>query len=209
MAGAPLVFLTAWQALTQWRHPPAPPPAGAVLLVTGASGGVGIASVLLARSMELRIVALSRSAEKAPTLRAIGADLVFDPRDPELKTHVMEAIGPGKVDLVVDNVGGALFPQLVSMLGYQGRISVVGRSGGDVPSFNTGTLFFRRNRIGGVAVGDYSPDEARAAWQEIVARLAGIGARPVVDRVVPFDGLKAAFARLASGPLGKVLLRVQ
>ena len=41
MAGAPLVFLTAWQALTQWNEPPSPPRAGSVLLVTGASGGVG------------------------------------------------------------------------------------------------------------------------------------------------------------------------
>src|SRR5262245_55605031 len=50
-AGGPLVFLTSWQALTQWSDPPAPPPAGSVLLVTGASGGVGTASILLGRSM--------------------------------------------------------------------------------------------------------------------------------------------------------------
>ena len=209
MAGAPLVFLTAWQALTQWNDPPAPPPAGAVVLVTGASGGVGVASVLLARSMKLGIVALSRGTGKASALRAIGADFVVDPRDPDLKTQVTGAIGPDKVDLVIDTVGGPLFPQLVSMLGYRGRISVVGRSGGDVPSFNTGTLFFRRNRIGGVAVGDYSPDEARTAWEDIVARLSGIGARPVIDRVFPFEELGAAFARLEGGHLGKVLLRVQ
>jgi NADPH2:quinone reductase len=208
MAAAPLVFLTAWQALTQWSHPPAPPPAGAVVLVTGASGGVGVASVLLARSMHLRIVALSRSEEKAAALRALGADVALDPRDEALRDRVAEAVG-GKVDLVIDSVGGALFPQLVSMLGYRGRISVVGRSGGDVPSFNTGTLFFRRNRIGGVAVGDYSAAEAQMAWQEITRRLDAIGARPVVDHVFAFEDLKPAFARLWSGPMGKVLLRVQ
>jgi NADPH2:quinone reductase len=208
MAAAPLVFLTAWQALTQWSHPPAPPPAGAVVLVTGASGGVGVASVLLARSMHLRIVALSRSEEKAAALRALGADVALDPRDEALRDRVAEAVG-GKVDLVIDSVGGALFPQLGSMLGSRGRISVVGRSGGDVPSFNTGTLFFRRNRIGGVAVGDYSAAEAQVAWQEITRRLDAIGARPVVDHVFAFEDLKPAFARLRSGPMGKVLLRVQ
>src|SRR5574337_1490583 len=62
MAGAPLVFLTAWQPLTQWNDPPAPPRAGSVLLVTGASGGVGVASVLLGKSMDLTVLALSRSA---------------------------------------------------------------------------------------------------------------------------------------------------
>jgi NADPH2:quinone reductase len=209
MAGAPLVFLTAWQALTQWSDPPAAPPAGTAVAVTGASGGVGVATVLLARSMGLKIVALSRSAEKASVLQTLGADFVFDPADPDLKTRVTAAVAPGRIDLVVDNVGGSTFPRLVSMLGYRGRISVVGRSGGDVPSFNTGTLFFRRIRIGGVAVGDYAPDEARRTWEEIVERLASIGARPVVDRVFPFEEAKSAFARLESGPMGKVLLRVQ
>src|SRR5260370_308793 len=79
MAGAPLVFLPAFQALTQWSDPPAPPRAGSVLLVTGASGGVGVAAVLLGKSMDLTVVALSRSAENGARLRALGADFVFDP----------------------------------------------------------------------------------------------------------------------------------
>src|SRR5579883_2748796 len=78
MAGAPLTFLTAWQALTQWSDPPAPPRQGAVLLITGASGGVGVASVLLGKSMGLTVVGLSRSAGKGERLRQLGADLVLD-----------------------------------------------------------------------------------------------------------------------------------
>jgi NADPH:quinone reductase len=81
MAGAPLVFLTAWQALTQWSDPPAPTPARSVLLVTDASGGVGAATVLLGKSMDLTTVALSRSAEKRAKLKELGADFVFDPGD--------------------------------------------------------------------------------------------------------------------------------
>jgi NADPH:quinone reductase len=207
-AGAPLVYLTAWQALTQWSDPPSPPPAGSVLLVTGASGGVGTASVQLGKSMGLTVVALSRSAEKGAKLRAMGADHVFDPGDPNLRKAVMAAIAPKKVDIVVDNVGAALFNQVLAMLGYGGRISVVGRSGGDVPNFNTAALFFKRNRIGGVAVSDFTAEQAQAAWAEITARLNAMGQRPVVDHVFAFDDVKLAFARLAEGPMGKVLVRV-
>jgi NADPH2:quinone reductase len=182
MAGAPLVFLTAFQALTQWSDPPAPPRAGSVLLVTGASGGVGVASVLLGKSMGLTVVALSRSAQKGAKLKELGADFVFDP---------------------------AVFNQVVALLGYGGRISVVGRSAGAVPEFNTAALFFRRNRIGGVAVGDYTPETAQLAWKEIVGRLERTGKRPVVDSVLPFEEVKAAFARLDQGPMGKVLVKVQ
>jgi NADPH2:quinone reductase len=208
MAGAPLVFLTAWQALSQWSEPPAPPPKRSVLLVTGASGGVGVASVLLGKSMDLAVVALSRSAEKSAVLKELHADFVFDPSDPHLRKNVNAAIAPKKVDLVIDNIGGTLFNQVVSMLGYGGRISVVGRSAGVVPDFNTASLLFRRNRIGGVAVSDYTREAAQAAWQEIVSGLAAIGRRPVVDSIFSFDDVKPAFARLQQGPMGKVVVRI-
>ena len=208
MACAPLALLTAYQALTQWSDPPAAPPAGSVVLVTGASGGVGIASVYLCKSMNLTVVALSRSAEKDAKLKQLGADFVFDPADPELRNKVSAALAPRKVDIAVDNIGGALFNQVIAMLGYGGRISVVGRSAGPVPEFNTASLFFRRNRIGGVAVSDYSPEAAQETWRDIVARLDAMGKRPVVDRVFAFEDVKPAFRRLAEGPMGKVVIRV-
>jgi NADPH2:quinone reductase len=208
VAGAPLVYLTAWQALTQWSEPDTPPPAGSVVLVTGASGGVGTASVLLAKSMGLTVVGLSRSAQKAEQLKQLGADFVFDPSEKNLRKLVLSAIAPKRVDIVVDTVAGPLFNEIIAMLGYSGRISVVGRSGGTVPEFNTATLFFRRNRIGGVAVADYRPPQAKTAWNEIVTRLDSQRKRPVVDGVFPFADVKAAFARLNQGPMGKVLVKV-
>jgi NADPH2:quinone reductase len=209
MAVAPLVFLTAWQALTQWSDPPAPPAASEVLLVTGASGGVGVATVLLAKAMGMTVVALSRSEEKRSRLIGLGVDLAFDPTRLDLRRAILEALAGRKVDLAVDTVGGSLFHQVIALLGQGGRISVVGRSGGVVPDFNTATLFFRRNRIGGVAVGDYSPSQAQAAWTHIVGHLDRLGKRPVIDGVFPFEHVKPAFARLAEGPMGKVLIAVK
>ena len=208
MAGAPLVFLTAWQALTQWNEPAAPPRAGSVLLVTGASGGVGVASVLLGKSMALTVVALSRAKEKRGRLKSLGADFVFDPEDRSLVQAVKEGINPKRVDIVVDSVGGVLLNQVIMLLGYGGRISVVGRSGGTVPEFNTASLLFRRIRMGGVSVGDESPEVAQTVWKEIVGRLDAMGQRPQVDSVVPFEEVKRGFARLSQGPMGKVLVRV-
>jgi NADPH:quinone reductase len=208
MAGAPLAFLTAYQALTQWSDPPAPPAPGSVVLVTGASGGVGIATILLGKSMQLTVVALSRSVEKGTKLKELGADFVFDPGDSGLRKCVLTALSPKRVDLAVDNIGGTLFNEVIAMLGYAGRISVVGRSAGPVSEFNTASLFFRRNRIGGVAVSDFSPATAQTTWKDIVHRLGAMGKRPVIDRVFPFEETKQAFARLAQGPLGKVVIRV-
>jgi NADPH2:quinone reductase len=208
IAGASLVFLTAWRALTCWEHPPGPPRSGSTLLVTGASGGVGTATVLLGKSMNLTVVGLSRSVDKAAKLKALGADFVFSPEDAKFRKAVLEALAPRRIDLAVDNVGGAVFNDVISLLGQDGRISVVGRSGGVVPEFNTATLLFRQNRIGGVSVGTYAPAEAQETWKQIVVRLNALGKRPVVDQVFPFAEAKAAFARLAQGPMGKVLVRV-
>lgn len=208
MAGAPLVFLTAWQALTQWNDPPAPPPEGSVLLVTGASGGVGAASVLLGKSTGQIVVALSRDPEKRTKLKALGADFVFDPEDRNLAKSVSAAISPEKVNLAIDCVGGKLLPHVIAVLSHGGQISIVGRSGGTVPEFNTATLLFRRIRLGGVSVGDYTGQTAQAAWKEIVDRLEMIGRRPLIDSIVSFEEVKKGFARLAQGPMGKVVVRV-
>jgi NADPH2:quinone reductase len=196
-AAAPLVFLTAWQALTQWG----PLGEGSVLMVTGASGGVGVASVMLGKSLGMTVVALSRSAEKGERLKELGADVVLDSTDPGFGRKALAAVEPRKVDLVVDSVGGAQFNTLLATLGYGGRVSVVGASGGPVPDFRTPLLFFKRNKIGGVAVGDYTPG--------IVARLAAMGRKPVVDRVFEFGDVKKAFGRLDEGPMGKVVVKVR
>jgi NADPH2:quinone reductase len=208
MAAAPLVFLTAWQALTQWSEPEGPPAPGSVVLITGASGGVGVASVLLGKSMGLTVIALSRSAEKGARLKELGADHVYDPADPNWRKSLKSALGGRGVDIAVDNVAGTPFADVIATLAYGGRVSVVGRSSGPVPDFNTATLFFKRLRIGGVAVADFTAESAQETWKAMVARLDKIGRRPVVDRVWPFEEVPVAFQRLAEGPMGKVLVRV-
>jgi NADPH2:quinone reductase len=203
-AGATLVYLTAYQALTMWG--PLPPPA--VVLVTGASGGVGVAAVQLASAMGHKVLGLSRSPEKSRRLEQLGATATFSPADSKWRQTVKTLLAPQRVDLAIDNIGGKLLPEVIDTLGDLGRVSLVGRLAGPVPSFNTATLFFRRLRLGGVAIGAWTTAESRAAWQQVVELLARAGARPQVDKVFPFDQLPQAFERLAAGPMGKVLLAV-
>ena len=201
---ASLVYVTAFQALTQWEDLPAE----AVVLISGASGGVGVASTQLGVAMGHTVIGLSRGSEKHATLKSQGMALALDPTDPQWRKTLAEFLGKRKADLAIDSVGGTLFPHLIATLGERGRVSVVGRLAGEVPHFNTATLFFRRIRIGGVAVGAYSNQESRQAWKASLELLNKTGARPLIDHVFPFDQLPAAFARLAHGPMGKVLLKV-
>jgi NADPH2:quinone reductase len=203
-AGATLVYLTAYQALTTWGALAA----ASVVLVTGASGGVGVASVQLAAAMGFTVVALSRSEKKRERLRQLGASICLDPALPGWRATLKKALASRRVDLAIDNIGGTLLPEVIDTLGDAGRVSLVGRLAGPVPSFNTAALFFRRIRMGGVAVGANTNAESRAGWQEVLSLLARTGARPLVDSVLPFDRLPQAFERLGAGPMGKVIVEV-
>src|SRR5678809_386224 len=75
---ASLVYVTAFQALTQWGDLPSQ----SVVLVSGASGGVGVASTQLGVAMGHTVIGLSRGVEKHATLKSLGSSLVLDPANP-------------------------------------------------------------------------------------------------------------------------------
>jgi NADPH2:quinone reductase len=202
-AGSTLVYLTALQALTMWGEF-----ASGIVLITGASGGVGGAAIHLAKAVGHTVVGLSRDAAKSKRLLAEGADFMFDPTDTNWRKKMRDALGGKKVDLAIDNIGSALFNEVVDSLGYGGKVSCVGRLAGPVPQFNTASLFFRRIRIGGVQVGDCTPTQSREDWRKIVGLLKTTGRKPLVDSIFPFEKLMDAFEHLAKGPMGKVLLKV-
>jgi NADPH2:quinone reductase len=200
-AGA-LVYLTAYQALTQFGELPR----GSVVLITGASGGVGVASIHLAAAMGLRPIGLSRGTSKVEALKKFGAVGVFDPNDATWRKKLKESLAV-KVDLAIDNIGGELFNDIIDTLGNNGKVSVVGRLAGPVPQFNTASLLFRRITIRGVVVSGYTAAESQQVWAKVVSLLDSASKRPVVDSVYPFERLLDAFERLRQGPLGKVLLQ--
>lgn len=206
-AAAPLVYITAWQALTQFNNnqPLAP---NTTILITGASGGVGVAATQLAHAMDCTVVALSRSPEKSQKLRQLGADLTLNPEDNAWRKTLAKELGKNPIHLAIDNIGGPLFNQLLETLAMWGKISVVGRLAGPVPDFNTASLFFRRLQIGGIAIATYTHEESLTTWHNVLHTLAKTNAHPVIDHVFNFDQVPAAFARLRQGPMGKVLIRI-
>jgi NADPH2:quinone reductase len=201
-ASATLVYLTAWQAITQWPDLPTP----ATVLINGASGGVGVAATQLAAGQGDRVIALSRSQQKQDVLRSLGASITLDPTDPQWHRTLIQQLGGRAVDLGIDNLGGDHFVRMLDTLAVNGRVSCIGRLAGEVERFNTASLFFRRLQVRGVSVGAYSPQDSQREWASLLRVLDD--RRPLVDRVFPFDEVPAAFARLKEGPMGKVVVRI-
>src|SRR5947208_9635732 len=118
-ASAALVYITAYQALRQWGELPP-----SVVLITGASGGVGVAATQLAHAMGHPVIGLARSREKGKRLKQIGAAATVDPQDADWPKALKSHLGNRRVDLAIDNIGGELFNQVLDTMGMWGKISV-------------------------------------------------------------------------------------
>lgn len=203
-AAGPLVLLTAWKALVEQGALQA----GETVLVNGASGGVGSAAVMLASALGATVVALSRDPAKRAPLAEIGAAHVIDAADPAWAAAVKAAVKGGRVDLIVENLGGEWFEKNLQLVSYGGRIMIVGLLAGIAPRLQLGLMIHKGLRVQGLSVSAYSDAGARAAWEQITALLARDGRRPPVDSIHPMAAVPAAFARMAAGPLGKVAIAI-
>ena len=124
---------------------------GDVVLVTGASGGVGTALVQLIRRRSATPVALC-SESKANQLRGIGADAIL-PREPhDLSAALDQAIGRRSVDVIADVVGGPLWPQLIDVLRPGGRYTCAGAIAGPIVEFDLRTFYLNDLTFTGATV---------------------------------------------------------
>ena len=203
-AAAPLVYQTAWKALVDigGLQP------GQPVVITGASGGVGLAAIHLARAYGATVVALSRSEDKQKRLLEAGAHFVFSPQDPELKEKIFAALSVKGVPLVVENVGGSMLTTAVHLLGVHGRVSVVGVLAGIEGAIPIPALMFKRLSIHGVLVTDDSPEKSQKSWSQIVELLGRAKLKPVIDSRFPLDQAEAAFKKLGENVFGKVVVEI-
>ncbi len=203
-AAAPLVYLTAWKALVVQ--------AGLrkdqTVMVTGASGGVGIASVQLAKALGAKVIALSRSVDKREQLVALGADVAIDDSADDLAAQIREASGGRGPDIIIENLSGERLDQHIGMANLNGRIMVIGLLAGPKAQINMGQVLFKQVRIEGVHVGKFVPAQAQEAWNRIVDTLDAADAKPLIDTIYPMEQVQEAFAQLGGGHMGKVLVNV-
>lgn len=203
-AAAPLVYLTAWKALVIQGGLKR----GETVLVTGASGGVGIASIQLAKALGARVIALSRDADKRAKLAALGADAVIDDGDADLSGQVAKACAGAGPDLVIEHLGGARLAEHVALLNMGGRVMVIGLLAGRKAELDLSMVLFKQVRIEGVHVGKFAPAAAQEAWRHVVETMNAANQKPVIDEIFPMERVPEAFARLSGGHLGKVLVEV-
>lgn len=184
--------------------------AGETVLVHGAAGGVGTASLQVAKGLGARTYAVVSSDEKERVARDAGADEVLRSDGP-WKDEAKER-SEGGVDLVLDPVGGDRFTDSLRSLREGGRIVVVGFTGGSIPEVRVNRLLLNNTEVIGAGWGAYvmSKPEVCAEIGGEIARLTAEGfVRPIVGARFPLDRAADALKLIDErGATGKVVLDV-
>jgi NADPH2:quinone reductase len=194
-AGAtlPVVWPTAWIAL----HDRARLAPGESVLVHAGASGVGIAAVQLAKIAGARVAATAGAEPKLALAREAGAQAVFDYRD-EGWPDAARAFAAEGFDVVLDPVGGDVTDASVRLLGWGGRLLVVGFASGEIPAIRANRLLLRN----AAAIGVYWSHERDAplierAVADVLRRHAAGEIRIAARRVYPFAALPRALAEFA------------
>ena len=173
-AALPVVGMTAYHMLVHTAQLKV----GESVLVMGAGGGVASLGIQLARHAGAEVLATTSSNEKAEKARSLGANVVFNYREPDWMERVRGVTGGDGVDIVQDNVGAATWVAALQLLARNGRMVVCGSHSGASVQVEIGQIYHRQLRILG------SNGGTRAGLATVL-RLAEDGhVRPVVDTVL-------------------------
>lgn len=186
---------------------------GETLLVLGASGGVGLAAVEIAKAMGAKVIAAASSAEKLAVAKAAGADELINYSETNLKDEVKRLTGGLGVDVIYDPVGGDLFDQAIRSIAWNGRLLVVGFASGRIPELAVNLCLLKGAAVLGVFWGAFAqrqPQENAANFQQLFAWYAEGKVKPLVSQVFALEQAAEAINALGQRKaVGKVVVQVR
>ena len=199
-------YLTAYVALVRRARLEA----GEWVLVHGASGGVGLACVELAKHLGARVIAASGSEEKLQRIDALchpDALVVAEPGFREAVKRITDGRG---ADIIFDPVGGDIFDESTRCIAFDGRLLVVGFTSGRIPTVSVNMPLIKGFSVVGVRAGEYGrqfPDRGRENLKAVDDLVASGALSPKLDCELPLTAWREGFERLLERKaVGKVIL---
>ncbi|MFC5520005.1 alcohol dehydrogenase catalytic domain-containing protein [Polaromonas jejuensis] len=174
---------------------------GQTVVITGASGGLGLAAIQITKSLGARSIAITSNASKVDRLKALGADEVVVSPDGAFGEDVRQLTKGRGADLVVELIGSPTFHGSLRSLAPGGRIAVVGELHGTPVEINLGLLIIKEFELHGVQSAN------RAELQEILQFMHDNAIEPTIWKSLPLDKAAEAHRELANREvIGRVLL---
>jgi NADPH2:quinone reductase len=184
---------------------------GDEVVVLGAGGGVGLATVQLAAWMGATVTAIASTADKLAVTRTMGAARTVASGDGELRAQLREVL-PDGADVVVDPVGGDLSEPAMRALRWGGRFVTVGYASGTIPRIPLNLVLLKGIQVLGFQMIDFAshaPDEMARNEQDLLQLLSQGVAAPHIGAEFALDDVAAALRHVADGnAIGKVILDV-
>jgi NADPH2:quinone reductase len=190
---------------------------GEIVLVNGAAGGVGIATIQVAKALGATVVASVSSPEKAGLAKKHGADHVVRTDVPDLRDafreQVLKAVGKRGVDVIVDPVGGDVFDASLRVIAWCGRLVIVGFAEGRIPEIKAGHLLVKNIALLGLQYSSYrdrQPQKVQRVQKELFSWYEAGRIRPHVMAEFPLADYKQALATVRDRKVvGKVVIRMR
>jgi NADPH:quinone reductase-like Zn-dependent oxidoreductase len=196
-ASVPLVFLTAWHMLVG-RAGVRP---GQTVLVLGASSGVGIAAIQIAKLFHCRVITTAGNEAKLEKALALGADHGIDHYKQKISEEVRKITNKEGVDIVVEHVGAATWDESVKSLKSGGTLVTCGATTGPDVGVNLLHLFARQLSLLGSYMG------TMGELHEVLKLIFAGRLKPVFDRAFPLSEIRAAHEYLENSQMfGKVIV---
>lgn len=185
---------------------------GESLVVLGASGGTGLASIELGKLMGARVIACASADDKLGFARAHGADETVNYDREDLRGALKRLGGEHGIDVVYDPVGGRYAEPALRSLAWLGRYLVVGFAAGEIPKIPLNLALLKSCDIRGVSWGAWTsrePGKQRGLMADILQWTAEGKLSAHVQTVYPLSEIAAALDVLAARKaMGKIVLRV-
>ena len=196
-SSVPLVFVTAWHMLVG-RAGVRP---GQTVLVLGASSGVGIAAIQIAKLFHCRVITTAGDEAKLEKGRALGADFGINHYKQKISEEVRKITNKEGVDIVVEHVGAATWDESVKSLKSGGTLVTCGATTGPSVGIDLRHLFARQLSLLGSYMG------TMGELHEVLGHVFAGRLKPVVDRVFPLKDLRAAHELLENSQMfGKIVV---
>lgn len=194
-------YVTAFRGLFQRAHAQG----GETVLVHGASGGVGIAAVQLARAAGLRVIGSAGTERGRKLVAEEGAHVVLDHTAPDHFEKALAQTNGRGYDIILEMLANVNLGKDLPLLAQYGRVVIIGSRG--TVEVNPRDAMGKDANILGIALPNIRPDEMIAIHSAIVAGLENKSLRPVVGQEIPLpEAPRAHAAVLAPGSYGKIVL---
>jgi NADPH:quinone reductase-like Zn-dependent oxidoreductase len=171
------------------------------VLVYGASSGVGMATIQLAKALGARVIATVSGKAKYDFAERLGAHHVIDRMSDNIAEEVKKIV-PAGVDIVIDHVGAATWPTSIAVLRQGGRMAVCGMTSGNEATVPVRIFYSKQIVMTGALLG------TRAQLQELIRFVVKKRIKPMIDSILPLEEARQAQEKMATElHMGKILLK--